>query len=379
MKDEFLQSCYDRLKEYMCVLEDRTKVETPKIKLFAPAEGLYDAFWPDDFTFPVAGVPESLGTKEYQSIYDFLTESVLDLSCVPDRVQFDGCPVMQPGPAEIGGAHGDRIPAHLPSAWVRLLCYFEDYGVVLHDKADWARLIRRSYEQVDFSCGLVYIDVQHPRVAFAYNDSAAITGFEFMSSIVNLRGFERAAELFRDVIDEETIKSWTMKAERIKNNLYRLYDKEKGGYLAGSQTCRQFHVWGNGLLYGRLSKEEKREIGETLLSLYDKIVYRGCTRQMAEKDGWQRMLVEQPVDFYMNGGYWPTGTGYIFQAVYETDREIGKRLMNELIGNLPDIGYAEWVNPKGESSAARYFHMAVGIPLTAVKAMLEGNSLIEKF
>lgn len=363
----------------MATLQKHTEIVLPQMKTFAPADGLYNAFWPDDFTFPIAGLPESLEREDYQNLYDFLTESVIELPCVPDRVQFDGCPVMQPGAAEIGCAHGDKIPAHLPSAWVRLLCYFRDYGVTLHHKTEWARLIKRSYEQVDFSCGLVYIDVQHPRVAFAYNDSAAITGFEFMSSIVNMRGFERAAELFADVIDEETVQEWKHRAERIEKNLWRLYADEKGGYMAGSQTCKQFHVWGNGLLYGRLPENEKRKIGETLVKLYEKIVYRGCTRQIAEEDGWEKLLVDMPKNFYMNGGYWPTGTGYIFQAVYETDRELGKRLLTDLIDNLPEIEYAEWVNPAGESSMAKYFHMAVGIPLTAVKAMLENGSLIEKF
>lgn len=379
MKDAFLQSCYDKLAEYMRYCEARTAQKTLKMRAFAPAEGLYDALWPDDFTFPIAGLPESLTQKDYQNIYDFLTESVLDLPCVPDRVQFDGCPVMQPGAATIGSAHGDRIPAHLPSAWVRLLCYFRDYGVKLHHKDGWFKLIKRSYEQVSFACGLVYIDVQRPHVAFAYNDSAAITGMEFMCSVVNMRGFERGLELFADVIDPETKAEWTRKIEGIQNNLWRLYDADKGGYIAGSQTCKQLHIWGNGLLYGRLKKEEKKQVGKTLVSLYDKIIYRGCTRQMAETDGWERMLVELPVDFYMNGGWWATGTGYIIQAVYETDSEIGKKLLTELIEELPKFEYAEWVNKRGESSLAKYFHMAIAIPLTAVKAMLEGSSLIEKF
>lgn len=379
MKDIFLQECYEKLAGYMRFCEERTAQKTPQMNAFAPAEGLYDALWPDDFTFPIIGLPDSLTGKDYQAIYDFLTESILHLPCVPDRVQFDGCPVMQPGAANIGCAHGDRIPAHLPSAWVRLLCYFRDYGVDLHHKKGWYKLIKRSYEQVSFACGLVYVDIQRPHVAFAYNDSAAITGMEFMCSIVNMRGFERGLELFADVIDEETKTDWEEKIEGIQNNLWRLYDKEKGGYVAGSQTCKQLHIWGNGLIYGRLSEDKKKEIGETLISHYDKIVYRGCTRQMMEENGWERMLVDMPVDFYMNGAWWATGTGYIIQAVYETNPEIGKKLLSELIEELPNFEYAEWVNKSGQSSMAKYFHMAIAMPLTAVKAMLEGTSLIEKF
>lgn len=232
---------------------------------------------------------------------------------------------------------------------------------------------------MSFACGLVYIDVQRPHVAFAYNDSAAITGMEFMCSVVNMRGFERGLELFSDVIDEETKAEWQKKIEGINNNLWRLYDEKKGGYIAGSQTCKQLHIWANGLLYGRMDGEKKERLGKTLVSLSDKIFYRGCTRQMSEAEGWERMLVDMPVDFYMNGGWWATGTGYVIQAVYETDQAFGKKLLTELIEELPKFNYAEWVNKQGQESLAKYFHMSIGMPLTAIKAMLEGSSLIEKF
>jgi hypothetical protein len=100
---------------------------------------------------------------------------------------------------------------------------------------------------------------------------------------------------------------------------------------------------------------------------------------MAEANGWESMLVDLPVDFYMNGGWWAIGTGYIIQAIYETNQEVGKKLLTELIEELPKFEYAEWVNKRGESSLAKYFHMAIVIPLTAVKAMLKGSSLMEKF
>ncbi len=379
MQDLFLQNAYQRLSDYMWLLAKRTAQKTDKFHAFAPAEGLYDALWPDDFTFPIAGLPQLLTQADYQGLYDFLTDSVLELPCVPDRVQFDGLPIMQPGAAQIGCAHGKEIPAHLPSAWVRLLCYLQEYGVELHHKKEWANLIQRSYAQVDFACGLVYIDPQNPRVAFAYNDSAAITGFEFMCSVVNMRGFERALVLFDDVLDKETKENWSNKIRRIRENLYRLHDDKEGGYFAGSQTCKQFHVWANGLLYGCCDEQGKKEISERLVKNYDKIVYRGCTRQMIEDEGWDRMLVDMPVGFYMNGGFWPTGTGYILQAVYEADKALGQRLITDLIDNLPQIEYSEWTNKEGQNSYAKFFHMAIGVPLTAIKAMLEGKSLIEKF
>lgn len=374
-----LEESYERLKGYLLECAQRAKAELPGgVMTIASSEGHYYGLWPDDFLFPHIVCPELANKEKLARILEFLTDSVVDLERVPDRVEPSGLPIMVPGWYD--GPIGEKMPAHLPSAWVRLLSYFDEWGVHIPRKERWARVIRRSYEQLSFSCGLVYIDPQRPYVGFGYQDNIAITGFSLMSSLVTYRGLLRAVELFKGYLESETLNYWQMLAEGIKENLWRLYDEEVGGFVAGSFDCRQFDVWGNGLAYGLVEdKEMRRRIEDFYLRNKERIIKFGFTRQIAEEEGWQRLLVSAEVGKYMNGGYWPTGTGYILPVIYAADEELGKEIVKELLENLPRFHFAEWVDAEVDESNAKYFLMGIAIPMLAIKSLLEAKPLIDYF
>lgn len=377
MKDTFLEESYLLLKGYLKTCIEKTKIQTDKIRAFKPSDGLYDSIWPDDFAFPTMVYPECLSIEEYQRIADFLTESCQGLAVVPDRVRFDGVPIMSPGP--FGEPISHRMAAHLPSAWVRLLSHLEKLGVTLKNRAFWAKLIDRSFRHVEYVDGLVYIDPNKPYVGFAYHDCIAITGHDFLSSIVTMKGLRRAAILFQEDLPSVIREEWLSIASRIESSLSRLYETKKKAFLAGSVTGRQVDIWANGLYYGKANPEEKQGIREYLINHMEQIIYQGCTRQISESNGWEKLMVDMPVNRYMNGGYWPTGTGYIFQAIYEGDRKSGIQLIRDLIAALPKYDYPEWINKEGIISNERHFHMAMAMPMLAIRSVIEGGCLYDYF
>jgi len=377
MKNGILEECYSTLKGYLKTCIEKTKIQTEKVLAFKPSDGLYDSIWPDDFAFPTMVSPESLSKEDYQRIADFISVSCQGLVVVPDRVRFDGMPIMSPGP--FGEPISYRMPAHLPSAWVRLLIHLEKQGVTLKNRDFWAKLIERSFENVDFKDGLVYINPEKPYVGFAYHDCIAISGYDFFSSIVTMKGLRRAATFFQNDLPLATREKWLSMSSKIKSNLTRLLDPKKKAFLAGSDSCRQVNIWANGLYYGDANCEEKQGIRDYLIKHMNQIIHQGCTRQIAESSGWEKQLLEMPINSYMNGGYWPTGTGYIFQAIYETDHELGKQLLRDLITALPKYEYPEWISPNGIVSNERYFHMAIAIPMLAIRSVIDGGSLFDYF
>ncbi|MGB9606992.1 MAG: hypothetical protein ACPL7E_00490 [bacterium] len=383
MKDEsrkFLEQSYEKLQGYLLECAQRAKTVLKNgIETIASSEGHYYGIWPDDFLFPHIVCPQLADVGKLAGVMEFLTESVVDLERVPDRVEPDGLPIMFPGwyDCPIGG----RMPAHLPAAWVRLLSYMEEWGINIPRKDRWARVIKRSFEQVSFSCGLVYIDPQKPYVGFGYQDNIAITGFTLMSSCAIYRGLQRAVELFRDYLPEGLLNYWRDLAQGIKANLFRLYDDKIGGFVAGSKDCHQFDVWGNGLVYGLTDDENiKNKIQDSYLRNWDRIIRFGFTRQIAEEKGWQRLLVSAELGKYMNGGYWSTGTGYILPVVFAADEGRAINLLKELLENLPRFHFAEWVDAQGkEESSAKCFLMGIAIPMLGIKAILEDKPLINYF
>lgn len=377
MDDSFLEKSFSILKDYLKTCIEKTKITTERVKAFTPSDGLYDSIWPDDFAFPTMVCPECLSKEDYQRIADFLTDSCQGLVVVPDRVRFDGFPIMSPGP--FGEPISYRMPAHLPSAWVRLLGHLENQGVIFKNRTFWAKLIERSFRNVEFRDGLVYIDPSKPYVGFAYHDCIAISGYDFMSSIVTMKGLKRAAEFFRNDLPNSILQQWVALSIEIEKNLYRLYDSEQRAFFAGSETCRQVNIWANGLYYGHADSKTKQGISDYLSKKMEQIVFKGCTRQISESTGWEKQMLEMPVNMYMNGGYWPTGTGYIFQAVYEKNHEAGEKLLSDLISALPQYNYPEWINKNGVSSNERHFHMAMAIPLLAVRSVIDGGNLWDFF
>ena len=165
-------------------------------------------------------------------------------------------------------------------------------------------------------------------------------------------GLQRAAKLFQDSIDGDTVQRWKSLAGGIEANLHRLYDVKMGGFLAGSKDCRQFNVWANGLAYWLADDEARGRIAAYYREHCDALFRLGCTRQIVEQGGWNRHLHPMNVGSYMNGGFWATGTGYVLPAIAQHDPGCAKQLIGELVKNLPTLDYCEWITAAGQANGA---------------------------
>ncbi len=341
----------------------------------------YRGIWPDDFLWPLL-VEESLAdTATLGQALHFITGSVVDLPRVPDRIEADGMPVMQPG--ALGTPHAEHMPLHLPAAWVRLLDVFQARGVTIPRKAEWADVIARSFDEVPFSCGLAYVDPQRPGAGFGFHDPCAITGFELMSSLVLYRGLQRAAALFPDVTRPERTRKWISLAEGIRANLFRLWSEEEGAYLAGSKDCREVNVWANGLAYWLSDPAKQERIVAWYKRHRSRIFLAGCTRQVAEEGGWQRPLVAVPLGTYTNGGFWSTGTGFVLPAIADRDAGFAAQLVGDLVAGMEKTGFAEWVSADAaggiSGGGARGFLAGIAMPALALQCIIERRALTDCF
>lgn len=377
--DDPLATARQRLLPMLRDLVKRSRVElTGGLFAHMPgADGMYQGIWPDDYLYPLMADPSLADRDELQKLADFLTASVVDLGYVPDRVERDGLPVLSPG--GLNAALSMRMPLHLPAAWVRLLDLFESHGVRWSRRADWARVIERSFRQAPFSCGLAYIDPQRPSVGFGFNDTIAITGLELMSSLVLMRGLERAAALFQKELFESTIEGWRAQARAVRENLGRLFDPKAGGFLGGTRDGRQFSVWGSALAFGIATDAQRDTVISTLRSKKDAIFLQGCTRHIAEPGGWSRTLAPVAPGAYQNGGFWATGTGYVLPAIASRDRAWAGALATELADNIERLRYAEWLDAKGAPQGAKDYLASVALPLIGLRAIAEGKSVLELF
>ena len=369
----------ETLRKHLIESLDRSKVAFDgDLELHTPScSATYRGIWPDDFLYPMLVQPGIYNRNALSRIADFLTNSIVDLECFPDRVEPDGMPVMLPGnPHE---PHAHRMPLHLPAAWVRLIDHLEQWGAVIPRKEDWARVFQRSLESVSFTCGLAYVDPQHPRVGFGFHDPEAIAGFELMSSMTLHFGLKRAVRLFEGYAEKPIITRWSRLAEGITNNLYRLYDKDQDAFFAGSKDCRQVNVWGNGLAYWMVAPDVQQRIGEFYLRNRKAIFLKGFTRQIAEPEGWQRHLVACPLGDYTNGGYWAVGTGWVLPAIARQDPGFALELATELVDNLVQLEFREWITAAGTGAGATGFLASIAVPMMGLSAIVEQSPFSDYF
>lgn len=371
------QTIHDRLAAFMVKLAaDAKRQVAPNCVLLTPQTGTgYNGVWPDDCLYPLMALPSLSDRKELAGVIGFLSDSVLGLPVVPDRVEPDGLPIMSPGPSQPGKAMAPRMPLHLPAAWVRLLDYYQSFGVEIPQKKAWAALIARSFAAVPFANGLAYNDPQSPTVGFGFHDSIRITGMELMSSLMLYRGFQRAEKLFAGDIDEGTLALWRNRADGIRSNLHRLYDPAVGGYIGGSKLGRQFSVWANGLAYFLASPEQQKSIARLYADQSPAIFLKGCTRQIAE-EGWQGNGAGTS---YQNGGFWATGTGYVLPLLARENPELALRLADELVENLPRFEFAEYLKGDGSPGGPKGFLASVALPLIGVRSIIANQPLLELF
>jgi hypothetical protein len=337
----------------------------------------YRGIWPDDFLYPLLVQPGFYDSEKLTQIAGFLTNSIVDLECFPDRIEADGMPVMQPGP--LSRPHASVMPLHLPAAWVRLIDNLEKMGATIPRKDDWAGLFKRSMGIVPFSCGLAYVDPQHPRVGFGFHDPEAITGFELMSSLVLHFGLMRAARLFKGHIQESEIERWIRLSEGILDNLYRLFDKEQGAFFAGSKDCRQINVWANGLAYWMVKPDVQKTIAAYYYKNRNAIFLKGFTRQIAEPDGWQRHFFPSTVGSYTNGGFWSVGTGWVLPAIASQNPGFGLEIAEELVTHLVKYEFREYINADGTGGGATGFLAAIAVPMMGLTAIVENRPFSDFF
>lgn len=367
------EDLYKEFSKHMQHLVNISKAEVDGFKLIRPCSSKwYNGLWHDDFTWPMIGFPELQKGPELQDAVKFVTRASINLHVVPDRIEYDGTPIMSPG----GGNDrpmSEEMPLHLPSAWVRLLSHAEAAGCEIPRKDEWAQLIKRSYDQVPLAFDLVYNNPQKNIVGFGFMDSIRLTGLVLMTSLVTIRGLERSAELFKENLDLSITDGWRIQATKMRSAITRLFDEQVGGFVGGSRHGKAFSVWGNGLGWSLASKDQQKVIAKTLTDQWNHIFLQGCTRQTPGPTGWPET---KRATTYQNGGYWGTGTGFVLPAIADFDPNLALKLTKELLENLKTFQYAEYIEQDGKPGGPKDFLGTVAMPMMGLRSIIEQKPLL---
>lgn len=275
----------------------------------------------------------------------------------------------------------------VPFLWIRVIAALEKMAApsVLSriDRNRWLKVFRRSLEQVEFVFGLVFLNPDNPGVGFQFHDIVKISGCDLMSSIIACKGLEAAPEFFSGVADKEDIDHWQWLSERIRANLFRLYDPEKGVFNAGSIDCCQPDVMGSGLAAGLITEDWQRAIADFLYCNRDVLFHEGFTRYIVEEDGWHSLLTEDfaknfPAGLYMNGGYWPSATGFVLPVLYTYYPDFALELAETAAASMRKYNFPESITKGGQVAFNSPYVLGSSMLVLATQAILSGGSIYDR-
>ena len=309
-----LKAVHGELVKHMADFVSRAKAQTDTgLTLQMPTvNSNYFGFWPDDCLWPFIAVPSLADKREMQGAIGFLTDSIVDLRYVPDRVEKDGLPVLSPGGTD-GGAITQHMALHLPAAWIRRIVLLREFR--RDDPAEaglgggYSAQLRPS--SLRGRHGLFRPADILDRLRLPRHDSDHRPGTDEQPDAVSRVAARNGAVPGRHPTRPRSPTGrGSLPASR--PTCIGCTMTASAAHVGGTRKGRQFSVWANGVAYSLAPPTVKAKIAQFYHDNRAKIFLKGCTRQIAE-DGWTG---NGPGNSYQNGGFWATGTGFVLPAIY---------------------------------------------------------------
>lgn len=315
--------------------------------LYTPdGAGNYDALWLRDFAYMVEYAGDLMPAEDVRNCIRYAHSGVRKDGWMPDRIDGQGLATYAAGAtgAPIGLANLDNTP-------------FLIFAVYFHLKAEpagarefWQEirsdLARGLYAIPRSSCGLVENPVETPHSPYGFTDTVCKTGLLFMESLL----YWRALKLFCALDFTQgghTNADMLQAAEQIEQNIFRLWEKESGLFLAAEKDCRQIDIWGNlYLLYVDFPcPAEIRDKMLTQLFRYAPgYLYHGQIRHLVQGEYWDKLLIDVPHNTYQNGAFWATATGWAVWCLAQKDVDFAANIFADCLAYCNTHGYFECVS-----------------------------------
>ena len=307
----------------------------------------YEAFWLRDYEMMLeAGIVPSERIVPCAKIF---LNAVSPRGEGVDCVKFDGTPVYKPGYGSMGEnavldgcAYTVLVAAHswrqTKDAWFlapeRLALYAKVLSAIPHDAA-----------------GLSWIDPAKDwdRCPWGFTDTVRKTGACLFSSLLEVSARREFAAMLAAAGSADRAAEERAAAGRIAAAINRTFwDESVGLYRAATVRCREHDVFGSAyaVWLGVAEGERARRIATVFRDRYADFVLDGQVRHLSKGDYWELCSAGVGRDFYQNGGYWGTASGWFAWTLSLVDRDLALRTLSDLRRSCERNGSPEWVSAR---------------------------------
>ncbi len=386
---------------------------TCSFTLITPGKDTYTSHWPRDFAMSVDSgfiTPEELRNhllltcKAQNGPADRKLANGLHVPpwAIPDHINYDGRPTYYPGTYASGEDQGagacGRVPpiddhyelVHIAHAYweaTRDVSAFktEVNGVTVFDRLEKAF----ASPTTDPKTGLAHTTEADRAVGFGFCDGETHTGKLLFASLLRYRAAGELAELSRTVGRRDQAVAYRQIQKMIRANIVPTFGDPKaiGGWLrASTEISRQPDVWGTifALHLGILERSDAKGARKTIADAVRRgtITLEGGVRQVptdldfSKTTAWESSMCA--VNTYQNGGYWHTASGWLIEALWDSDRKLTLQIFDEMISHLraqdfrkgPGHG-APWevFGPNGTARQNAVYMASVALPYGILKRL----------
>lgn len=341
------------------VATNRATYKDGRTVFYCDAEKHYGLMFTRDFGYFVEFAGNLMSPQETSGYLEFLLAGQRADGCIPDRVTVAGEPIYSPGPLKKPMAdHALENASFLVSAVCRYVERTGDLDFLRrHESA-----LRRGLDHINRADnGLVYNRPDNPQCVYGYTDTVRKTGHLLIESALYFEACSQMALLCRQAGVGEP-DEYLRRAELIKKNIGRLWDRDSGAFYAADGLCRQYDVWGTAFVIDRnlATKEQEQKALSFLVNNYDRYVQKGQIRHLLAYSSWQSTFNFRDEGVYQNGGYWATPLAWLVPVLARRDPALAQRTLRECLADFRQRGIHEWING-GVAVLPDFFNSAISV------------------
>ena len=325
------------------------------------------------------------------------TGAVVPPFAIPDHILLNGEPVFFPGtyssaPNQGGEKWGFQPPFDDNYYFIEMAYYYLKMSgdkTLFQSQIKGVPLLKRlerafSVPPYDKTTGIVLTTEKDRGISFGFFDSIYQTGYLLFASLLRFQAALHLKTICERLGEINKAKQYQGEAARIKKSIPEVFATSSGWLNAATGIGKQHDVWGTAyaLYLGILEGKTRDNALSAIHDAYNSgtICHRGNVRHIpttenySETSAWEKALGK--INTYQNGAYWGTASGYVFYALYQTDKESFGKIVNEYIDELREGDYRqgeeygspwECFHPDGNHRQNPVYKTSVSLPFAALK------------